>query len=833
MPLQTHYTAPDVPDGYPLDPTRGLFSVIIPEATTNLVTNPSLETGTTGWTAVGGSIARSAAQQRRGIYSLAVTPTSAATDGCYFGTVSLTSGTTYTASVDVLGAPGVEYQIFFATTGGASLGTPYRFTGTGRWQRVDVQYNETSSTTRRIYIAKRTGTSTAIFYVDGLQVEAKSYPTTYCDGDQAGFVPSQLPPPYLWTGTAHASTSTRAALTRSGGREWLLSDLGLTVLSYSGLGMAGVANVDDAYAQGDGALYQATYVPARTFAIAGAISGDGFAQVQRKRAALQNAVRPDRGSPRQPLLLRWQNTDGCGNPRGLPLELVCVYAGGLEGETTNRYQERVTLRFTMYDPYLRAAGDSGAALTINSAVTAAGIVQRAPGGAWSALGTGLTGGTSGQARDILTLPSGAMIVVGDFTDAGGSGADYIAQWNGASWAVVGSATALNATALRVRAAPNGTTIYVVGGFTNAGGDANADRIAQWDGSSWSAMGTGAGATMRALAVGPDGTVYAGGDATNIGGVGANYIAKWNGSAWSVLGSGTALDAAVSGLGFGSDGYLYVSGGFTAANGVANTAGIARWDGSAWSSVGNMTGAANDLLAGLDGALYAVGSITAVGGVTVQNVARWNGASWSALGSGTTGTLLRGAIAPDGTLYVTGATTIGGLAARGYARWNGTAWVWVDSAYPSGVSSVTAIEITKTGALTLGLSNAASTAVTAGAVTTVTNAGTADAYPVLSFTGPGTLKTLINYTTGEEIFFAITLIAGETATLDLTPGNISFISTFRGNILSAILPGSNLATWRLAPGANDISLLIDGTTTVATAATLRFRPAYWSVDDGTE
>src|SRR5687768_1054745 len=104
--MQRHRIIPTAPDGYALDPVRGLFSVVIPEATTNLVTNPSVETATTGWTAVGGSIARSTTQQRRGVYSLAVTPTSGTTDGVYFGTVSLTSGTTYTASVDVYGAPG-------------------------------------------------------------------------------------------------------------------------------------------------------------------------------------------------------------------------------------------------------------------------------------------------------------------------------------------------------------------------------------------------------------------------------------------------------------------------------------------------------------------------------------------------------------------------------------------------------------------------------------------------------------------------------------------------------------------------------------------------------
>ena len=48
---------------------------------------------------------------------------------------------------------------------------------------------------------------------------------------------------------------------------------------------------------------------------------------------------------------------------------------------------------------------------------------------------------------------------------------------------------------------------------------------------------GANADVYAIAVDGSGNVYVGGDFTVIGTVTANYIAKWNGSAWSALGSG--------------------------------------------------------------------------------------------------------------------------------------------------------------------------------------------------------------------------------------------------------------------------------------------------------
>src|SRR5439155_6092777 len=77
--------------------------------------------------------------------------------------------------------------------------------------------------------------------------------------------------------------------------------------------------------------------------------------------------------------------------------------------------------------------------------------------------------------------------------------------------------------------------YIGGGFTFVG-DVFAPNIAKWDGSSWSALGSGLNSTVTALAVsGSD--VYAGGYFTTAGGSGANSIAKWDGSSWSALGSG--------------------------------------------------------------------------------------------------------------------------------------------------------------------------------------------------------------------------------------------------------------------------------------------------------
>ena len=61
-------------------------------------------------------------------------------------------------------------------------------------------------------------------------------------------------------------------------------------------------------------------------------------------------------------------------------------------------------------------------------------------------------------------------------------------------------------------------------------------------------------------------LYAGGDFTTAGGVPANYIAKWDGSAWSALGSGMTGGGRcyVYALAADGAGHLFVGGDFSLA-----------------------------------------------------------------------------------------------------------------------------------------------------------------------------------------------------------------------------------------------------------------------------
>jgi len=71
--------------------------------------------------------------------------------------------------------------------------------------------------------------------------------------------------------------------------------------------------------------------------------------------------------------------------------------------------------------------------------------------------------------------------------------------------------------------------------------------------------------VRALAVSGT-TLYAGGEFTTAGGVTVYYIAKWDGSAWSALGSGMdgcVLALGVSGTTLYAGGFFITAGGETA------------------------------------------------------------------------------------------------------------------------------------------------------------------------------------------------------------------------------------------------------------------------------
>ena len=309
------------------------------------------------------------------------------------------------------------------------------------------------------------------------------------------------------------------------------------------------------------------------------------------------------------------------------------------------------------------------------------------------------GGRDGCDDDVFALATfdagngQALYAGGEFTMAGGGAASRIARWDGSSWAPLGSGVWFGAVhALAVHDDGGGSALYAGGSFGTAGGTA-ADRVAKWDGASWTPVGSGVWyGVVHALAVYDDGggsALYAGGDLSAAGGVDAYNIAKWDGSSWTNLASW--VNAKVRTLAVYDDGRgpaLYAGGDFTTAGG-AQANGIARWDGASWEALGlGISSIVRTLAVYDDGggpALYAGGRFE-ISGVWM-GIAKWDGSSWSELGSGTNanGTVDALAVHDDGSgpaLFAGGHfATAGGVQANGIARWDGASW----SALGSGVS----------------------------------------------------------------------------------------------------------------------------------------------------
>ncbi|MDO7875781.1 T9SS type A sorting domain-containing protein [Hymenobacter sp. ASUV-10] len=291
------------------------------------------------------------------------------------------------------------------------------------------------------------------------------------------------------------------------------------------------------------------------------------------------------------------------------------------------------------------------------------------------------------------LPSGDLVVAGPFYDAGGNAeADNVARWDGSRWQALGKGLSRAPSVLLL--APNGD-LYAGGDFLDAGGDPTADYLARWDGTRWHKVAAGLNGAVRAMAFDASGDLLVAGSFTDAGGnANADGIARWDGSAWQAFGPG--INGPVYGLGVGANGNVYIAGAFLNVGGNTSVQRVARWDGSAWRAMGAPMNGYTDHLAMLpNGDVVVAGNFTNLGGnPTADYLARWNGTNWQGFGNNftlssafeTINTLF---VDPSGNLLVGGSLlNVGGNAAADYlARWNGTSWQAVGPSLGDGVNAI--------------------------------------------------------------------------------------------------------------------------------------------------
>jgi hypothetical protein len=349
---------------------------------------------------------------------------------------------------------------------------------------------------------------------------------------------------------------------------------------------------------------------------------------------------------------------------------------------------------------------SGSALYVGGNFTSAGgneadRIAKWNGSSWSSVGGGLGTVNGGSVSALAVFDDGsgpALYAGGSFSSAGGTSVNNIARWNGSSWAALGGGVGGGGSppvrALAVLDDGTGPALYVGGQFSVVGG-VNASNVAKWNGSSWSVLANGLSfGAVSALTVFDDGNgpaLYAGGSFATSGGTPVNHIAKWNGTRWSALGSGlgsTQSDsvAALTVYDDGTGPALYAAGSFQFA-GALLVNGVAKWNGSSWSSLGTGLGNGGAFALGVfdDGtgpALFLGGIFDVVDGINAHSIAEWNGSIWSALGGGISGggvdlSVKTLAVFDDGSglvLHVGGGLLqAGGINVNHIAKWNGTIW----------------------------------------------------------------------------------------------------------------------------------------------------------------
>ena len=264
------------------------------------------------------------------------------------------------------------------------------------------------------------------------------------------------------------------------------------------------------------------------------------------------------------------------------------------------------------------------------------------GSVWSALGLGITGPY--PIAEPPTEYNGDLIVVGSFN----SPANGIAEWNGSAWANPFGGLYFVSYAGAIAAIVHNGKLVVGGGFSSAGG-IPVNNIAQWNGTQWDSLGSGVLGIVPSysyrsiLALDTfQGNLIAGGEFDTAGGQPAERIAEWNGTSWSPLssgctGSGLLYPSMVEALTV-YNGELIVGGYFDTVGGIpANK--IAAWNGTSWSNpfgsgtVGDNGGVM--ALAVYKGKLIVSGEFDSIDGVTAHSIAEWDGSNWYALGKGIT------------------------------------------------------------------------------------------------------------------------------------------------------------------------------------------------------
>lgn len=817
--------------------------VLVPESTTNYILNPALRYDTTGWTAYGSTITRRMDQARFGIASLkVVTSGLVIREGTYYRVSALTGvSEPITVSAYVRGENGNElvHIRLIDNPAGKEWVSKVSTLRNDRWTRIEVSGFSTGSNDLRLYV-ETDGTARAVtFYVDGAQMERKAYSTSYCDGNQAGC---------QWNIVDHGSVSTRSAYTRAGGRWVPLSgpcrgDTDVYTTVVTGLSMPPIALNIQPWALAPGSYLQSSKVEDRSIGITFHLKREGLrlpsnqpdlSKMYELRQQLIDIFKPDRTIGAEPFCLEYDDGER-------PLRIWVHYDGGLEGswDVRNQWTGGFMLRLLAVDPFWEEDSQDAKELLFQMTTSAGwpnNAVMMRRNGQWDNMNYGFNDLVSGRQNSIISGKKGEIYVCGSFLLVNNNVIAYdplkaapcIASYDGRSWnSISTSGMSAGATINGVYLAPNGD-LYVIGTFTQIGGVA-ANRIAKWNGITWSALGSGISNEVTCITGDNSGNIYVGGFFSSAGGINCYLIARWDG-AWHQMGAYSGFSAGggahVKCLAFDNNkNILYVGGNFTSTEGASD---ICSYDPTTntFSAIGSGLNAdVYDLhISPSSGILYAGGGFTASGSTPVLYMAKLNGNIWEPL-QGCPGGVLAFGISSDEHIYsVIGTSFI--YPYKVLYLWNGSSWVMQDCAF-TGSNYPDALHVTSKDELILGWNTYwdITTGQKYSYLNSMTVRASAQVKPVFLISGSGKLIWIENISTKKRLYFNLDVASGEEITIDIANSTIQ--SNTRGNMIHTLQSGSDFSDFVLLPGENQIGCFM--VNDVNGKINIYYPLRHWSVD----
>lgn len=834
-------TAPDL--------TNSKFWIVVPQAGINQIYNPRIDPPVfdTYLTAVSAALAESSAEQRKGAYSVAVTPQTGVASGLYYSAVSVTNGSAYTFSCDVKGVAGQAMRIYIANSAGTVKATT-TFTATGYWERHSVTHTAAETQTNyRVYVIRDSVASTSVFYVDGLQFETGDEMTTFIHGDAGDG--------YSWSGLPRVSASVRSDRTRAGGSLLCINDYA-KILQVFGFGMGQFEQIMYPMSNG-GDYYQQHLRRSRNIGFLLAYWGDNQGDMQRNRNTILEAVRPDY-LDNQPVKIIYQGFDDLGNEATNPLEITCVLQPSHVDTPSLPVFQKDTLMFTVPSGHFDGAYEEGAELGLYDELAVEHILMKDNDTAeWN----NLDGGVNLDVNVMVEGPDGSIYVGGEFLSIGGdTSMRCLAKWDGVNWSAVGNfATAASLISVSAIVFDASGVMYVGGSFSDVGGVTNTN-IAKYDGTNWSAVGTAVtGGGVRSIIFSNTGVLFIGGDFTSAGGdTNCNSVAYYDSSTsdWEPLSTG--LNALVLCLLWHND-YLYIGGNFT----DAAYPYLCKWNGTAFSSVGDilLNNGVSALAKDSKGNIIAGGAFTDAGNnIGADYIGIWNGTVWESFNGSPNGAVKEIAVSNDNTVYVAGTFSALGSAklAENVGYYKNGAWHSLGITLPeySFFSAVKVVYSDSKGNLYVGgrfATTYASENALVSSPTVIDNTGNMNTYPTIVVSGPGRLEQIVNHRNKKSIEFdGLILQDNETIVINLDPSNLFMRSSWgnrsvyssnriydsdsrglldspRGSVMSYLSAGSDYGNFSLEPGINRLSVFMSHYTSTATIGCAVYTPRFWNIE----